>query len=285
MPRQDPFRFDFAISFSGAQRSVAQEIAEGLKSAGFTVFYDKDEVYELLGEDGEIYLRKLYSAEARFYVVLVSRQYDKSFWTNVELDAIRSRESLEHHEGVLLPVIVGSFRPKWLSRERIFFDLRESSVPALVEVLGKKVSLREDSTTDNIRSNVSDCQVFIISALGSEMPTTKEYANLIDETESTLRGLGFRVERSDLPESTGGPSIECTRKDMLVALQVKAVIDSLLCRYGPVRGEQQQGVKAVINTLLRRYGLLKRKRGREAYIRLETGEASATSPGKLTVYF
>jgi len=152
MSRQDPFRFDFAISFSRPQRLVAQEIAEGLKSAGFEVFYDKAKADKLLGEDGEIYLRRLYSAEARFCVVLVSRQYDKSFWTNVELDAIRSREALEHHEGVLLPVIVGSFRPKWLSRERIFFDLRESSIPALVEVLGKKVSLPEVSI-GNLRGN------------------------------------------------------------------------------------------------------------------------------------
>ncbi len=258
MSRQNPFRFDFAISFSGAQRSVAQEIAEGLKRAGFTVFYDKDQVHELLGEDGEIYLRKIYSAEARFYIVLVSRQYDKSSWTNVELDAIRSRESIEY-EGVLLPVIVGSYRPKWLSRERIFFDLRESSVPALVDVLGKKVSLRGDSTIGNVRGNASDCQVFISSA----HLCTEQYAHLTQETESRLRGLGLRVEHSDGPRSPEiCPVVECTPEDRLVGLQVKAVIDTLLRRYGPLKGELEG----------------------EAKIQLETGEASVTSPGKLILY-
>jgi len=279
MPRQDPFRFDFAISFSGAQRSVAQETADGLKKAGFTVFYDKDQVYELLGEDGEIYLRKLYSAEAGFYIVLVSREYDESSWTNVELNAIRSRESLEH-EGVLIPVIVGSYRPKWLSREMIFFDLQESSVQALVEVLGKKVSLREDSTIGNVRGNASDCQVF----MNSPDTSTDRYAHLTEEIESSLRRLGFRVKHSVGPRSTAiFPVVECTREDRLVGLQVKAVVDTLLGRYGPLEGELEGETQIQLETWEASMNLRSALMAVANWFHFRTLTAM-TSPGKLILY-
>jgi len=122
-------------------------------------------------------------------------------------------------------------------------------------------------------------------ATDSEPAREWEPFDLIDETEPRLRELGLRVERhGSVRHQT--PITECTPEDRLVGLQVKAVIDSPLRRFCLLKGEQREvGVKRVINTLLRRYGLLKGELPHKAYIRLVTGEAQATSPGKLTLYF
>jgi hypothetical protein len=233
MDRQDTFKFDFVLSFSGVQRSVAQELAKALTGEGFSVFYDKENVHELLGEDGEIYLRGLYSADARYYIVLVSEQYDKSFWTKLELNAIRYRESIEQ-EGVLLPVIVENYKPEWLSREKIFLDLRESSIPELVEILKRKILQSNDRATDAFRPNAENYIVFISSA----STCTEQYARLTTEVEAKLRKLGVNVKPSDGPRSSMiYPIVECIPEDRLIALQVKAVVDTLLRRYGPLKGE------------------------------------------------
>ena len=87
------FRFDFAISFAGADREIANIISNQLEDAGFRVFYDKKFIPELLGEEGSLYLRKLYSIDAQLYIILASKAYDKSTWTILEREAIEAREA------------------------------------------------------------------------------------------------------------------------------------------------------------------------------------------------
>ena len=233
MSENRPYRYDFAMSFSGSQRAIAKEIAAGLKDTGFSVFYDKDQVHELLGEDGEIYLRILYSAEACFYVVLVSREYDRSPWTKLELEAIRARETLET-SGVLIPIIVDRYRPDWLSSERIYFDLQESDVRKLVEILKNKASLTASPSGDALRC-APDGYRLLLSAAET---CTYEYARFVREARKRLHGLGVDVQDWGGPKSPElKPLIQCPKEDRLIALRVKAVIDTLLRRHGPLRGE------------------------------------------------
>lgn len=233
MPQAGPHRFDFAISFSGGQRAIASEIAAGLRDAGFTVFYDKDQVHELIGEDGESYLRILYSAESRFYVVLVSKEYDQSSWTQLELEAILAREALET-TGVLIPVIVDRHRPNWLSSERIYLDLHESNVRDLVEVLDKKARSAPRPAANELRSVPAGYQLRLSVAETS----TLGYAQFVHEAKKRLHGLGVDVQDWEGPKSPElKPILRCPKEDRLIALRVKAVIDTLLRRYGPLKGE------------------------------------------------
>jgi hypothetical protein len=233
-----PYKFDFAISFSGPQRATASEIAAGLSAAGFAVFYDKDQAHQLLGEDGESYLRILFSTEARFYVVLISKDYDHGFWTQVELQAIRSRESMEC-SSVLIPVMVTGYRPKWLSSARIYYDLRQSGVRELIEILTKKAS-----EIPMIEAEVRADPYGYHLMLSSAERCTFEYSRFVQEAKKRLGVSGFTVQDWDGPRSPElNPIVQCRPEDRLVALRVKAVIDTLLRQYGPLKGEVQGEVR------------------------------------------
>jgi hypothetical protein len=131
------FRFDFGISFAGPERSLARQLRDGLKSAGFTVFFDEDYEHEMIGHDGSVYLRNVYSKECRICIVLISQDYDRRDWTNLEREAVQSRE-LRGERGILIPVPIEDYQPPWLPETRIRFDLWKRSIPELVTLLTKR---------------------------------------------------------------------------------------------------------------------------------------------------
>jgi hypothetical protein len=86
-----PGRYDFALSFAGANRQLAERIAGSLASREISVFYDFDEQHRILGQNVEEYLSPIYRSEARYVVPLLSREYPKRIWTKFESDQFRER--------------------------------------------------------------------------------------------------------------------------------------------------------------------------------------------------
>jgi len=113
---------------------LAEEIRKALKSKGLSVFYDRDYEQEMLGRDGSVYLRDVYSRESRHCLILISEQYDKREWTELERESIQSRE-LRGERGVLIPVIVDGHKLSWLPETRIYFDLRSRKIDELIGLL------------------------------------------------------------------------------------------------------------------------------------------------------
>jgi hypothetical protein len=93
-------RYDFALSFAGSNREVAELLFAGLTDHQVEVFYDKNEQHRFLAQDVEEYLRPIYQSEAQFVVVLLGRDYPKRIWTKIESDAFRTRIS----EGAVIPI-------------------------------------------------------------------------------------------------------------------------------------------------------------------------------------
>lgn len=131
------FRFDFALSFAGAQRDIARKLRSALAKKGFKVFFDEDFEHEMLGEDGTDYLNKVYSEESRFCIVLVSKDYDKRKWTNLELEIMKARQ-LDSGDAILISILTSGYKPRWLLSTRIYFDLKNRSITDLVKLLEKK---------------------------------------------------------------------------------------------------------------------------------------------------
>ncbi|MGH7991878.1 MAG: TIR domain-containing protein [Limisphaerales bacterium] len=131
------FRFDFGISFARPERELARQLRDGLRNAGFEVFFDEDYEHEMIGYDGSLYLRNVYSKECRFCIVLISQAYDKRDWTNMEREAVQARE-LRGERGILIPVPIEDYQPPWLPETRIRFDLWKRSIPELVTLLTKR---------------------------------------------------------------------------------------------------------------------------------------------------
>ncbi|HME68648.1 MAG TPA: TIR domain-containing protein [Myxococcota bacterium] len=83
--------YDFALSFAGPDRNVAEALFEALRENDLEVFYDKNEQHRILAQDVEEYLKPIYNSEARFVVVLLSQEYPKRIWTKIESDAFKER--------------------------------------------------------------------------------------------------------------------------------------------------------------------------------------------------
>jgi hypothetical protein len=86
-----PHKYDFALSFAGEERRIAQALFEALEDEQLEVFYDANEQHRILAQDLEEYLRPIYQSEARFVVALLSDAYPKKLWTKFESDQFGER--------------------------------------------------------------------------------------------------------------------------------------------------------------------------------------------------
>lgn len=84
-------RYDFALSFAGHKRAVAQALYDALSEHDVEVFYDRNEQHRILAEHVEDYLLPIYQSEARFVVPLLSLEYPERVWARIESDAFRQR--------------------------------------------------------------------------------------------------------------------------------------------------------------------------------------------------
>lgn len=84
-------RYDFALSFSGQQRRVAEALQTALTEHQVEVFYDRNEQHRILAQNVEEYLLPIYQSEARFVVPLLSSEYPERIWAKIESDAFKER--------------------------------------------------------------------------------------------------------------------------------------------------------------------------------------------------
>jgi hypothetical protein len=93
-------KYDFALSFAGANRDLAQKINELLLEQEISVFYDKNEQHRILAKNVEDYLSPIYSSEASFVIVLLSKDYPTRIWTKFESENFKQRFG----ENAIIPI-------------------------------------------------------------------------------------------------------------------------------------------------------------------------------------
>jgi hypothetical protein len=131
------YRYDFGLSFAGAQRALARQLWRALTSMGYGVFFDEEDdefKAENFGKNLVDALARVYSKECRFCVVLLSPEYEEGHWTQIEKEAIRDR-IFNGDLDFFLPVVVKLPIPPWLSKTKLYYDLIQSSLDKLVSVL------------------------------------------------------------------------------------------------------------------------------------------------------
>ena len=84
-------QYDFALSFAGENRTLAEAIAAELSAREISVFYDKNEQHRILANDVEEYLAPIYRSESKFVVALLSKEYPKKIWTKFESEQFKQR--------------------------------------------------------------------------------------------------------------------------------------------------------------------------------------------------
>lgn len=84
-------KYDYALSFAGSERRIAEKIYNKLSDQEISVFYDKNEQADILSQDVEEYLFPIYNSEALYVVPLMSKEYPNRVWTKFESKAFRNR--------------------------------------------------------------------------------------------------------------------------------------------------------------------------------------------------
>lgn len=92
--------YDFALSFAGSDRDVAEEIFKKMSDEEVSIFYDKNEQHRILAENVEEYLGPIYRSEAQFVVILLGPDYPKKIWTKFESQQFKDRFG----EGSVIPI-------------------------------------------------------------------------------------------------------------------------------------------------------------------------------------
>jgi hypothetical protein len=88
-------RYDFALSFAGADRPYAKLIFDALVDREFAVFYDANEQSRIMAADLEEYLAPIYKSEATFVICLLGKDYPQRVWTRFESNQFKSRFGAE----------------------------------------------------------------------------------------------------------------------------------------------------------------------------------------------
>ena len=97
---QFPSTYDFALSFAGADRVIAERLFELLAECEFSVFYDRNEQHRILAENLEEYLEPIYKSEADYVIALLGPQYPERIWTKFESEQFKKR----FKRGSVIPV-------------------------------------------------------------------------------------------------------------------------------------------------------------------------------------
>lgn len=84
-------RYDYALSFAGADRDLAEGLFKFLADRELSVFYDLNEQHRILAANVEDYLGPIYRSEASFVIALLGKEYPKRVWTKFESDQFKER--------------------------------------------------------------------------------------------------------------------------------------------------------------------------------------------------
>ena len=84
-------KYDFALSFAGQDRHLAEKLYQELTTREISVFYDQNEQHRIVAENLEDYLAPIYRKEASYIVVFQSPEYPQRIWTKFESDNFKER--------------------------------------------------------------------------------------------------------------------------------------------------------------------------------------------------
>jgi len=141
----DTVRYDVALSFAGEDRVHARRIAELIRHAGFTVFYDEYEQSSLWGKNLYSHLSDVYQNKARYCLMFISESYAKKLWTKRERESAQARAFREGRE-YILPLRLDDTALPGVEDTVGYIDLRHTPIDEVLRFLIEKLNAYERGT-------------------------------------------------------------------------------------------------------------------------------------------
>ncbi len=132
-------QYHVAISFAGEDRAIAKQIADGLTKSGYSIFYDEYERANLWGKDLYSHLTDVYSKRARYCLMVISENYAKKHWTNLEREAAQAKAFTQNKE-YILPLRLDSTEIPGLNITVGYVEFNEIGIDQTISLLKQKLN-------------------------------------------------------------------------------------------------------------------------------------------------
>jgi hypothetical protein len=194
--------YDVAFSYAGEQREYVHATYECLKQLGVSVFYDASQVASLWGKNLYEYLSDIYSKQARYCVVFLSRQYAEKLWTKHELKSMQARAFQESRE-YILPARFDETEIPGLLPTIAYIDLTKYTPSKFATLIAEKVKgagpiaqMPPTNLDPRLEANLADAVIWAEEFL---KPQPLDLSDLIAETVRTsFRNSNVDPERKHL---------------------------------------------------------------------------------------
>jgi hypothetical protein len=173
-------RYHVALSFAGEDRAYVERVAAELRAGGVNAFYDRYEEVELWGKNLYTHLSDVYSKQAHFTVVFISRHYRDKLWTNHERESAQSRAFLENRE-YILPVRFDNTEIPGIPPTVGYLDLSNRSPEGLAGSIIQKLRERHLLEPSHIETELSIVQIFMQALAGSSKDHPANFAKAAND--------------------------------------------------------------------------------------------------------
>jgi hypothetical protein len=132
--------FDFAISFAGTDRSIAEQLFSLLTARGAYVFLDSQFRSHLLGRRLDQEFARIFGPGTKYFIPIISHSYINRSWPQHEWTvAIREANRREPQE-FILPLRLDDSIIFGLPNTIAYIDLREHSINDVADLLIEKLT-------------------------------------------------------------------------------------------------------------------------------------------------
>ena len=134
--------YDFALSFSGSERAIAERLRHLLSERQLAVFYDNDEQHRIIAEDVEDYLVPIYKTEAMFVLPILSPTYPTRIWAKIESDAFKERFGQSAVIPIKLSTVQEGFFNDYMRYGYLALDMSgdiEAQLIKIADTLGRRM--------------------------------------------------------------------------------------------------------------------------------------------------
>jgi len=133
------YNYDVAISLCNEDIGFARQLVKGINPGLKVYFYDSGHE-EFISKSGPEEFSKIYKEESRVVVVLSRDNWSKSFYTEIERNAIMDRVKTEGFNFLMMVPMVHEEVPPWYPTTHIYVNLFRFSVDQIAQFVEFKVS-------------------------------------------------------------------------------------------------------------------------------------------------
>lgn len=134
------YEYDVALSFAGTERHLAERLANIVRDAGLSVFYDDFFPEQLWGKDLVVFFDEIFRNKSRYCVIFISKEYHDRMWTNQERRSAQARALQEKGNEYILPIRVDESELPGLPSTLGYLSISQFSIQSIAEILMKKLS-------------------------------------------------------------------------------------------------------------------------------------------------